>query len=111
MALVHEMLYKSKDMTNINLSDYITSLVDTLTGTYNVRDGNITIIKEVEDVSLGIIDKIFDPYVTSKKDGTGIGLYMTKVIIEKNMEGRLKVFDIDDGAEFVMELKLVEEVK
>lgn len=51
-------------------------------------------------------DRIFDPYFTTKEegDGTGIGLYMTKTIIEKNMKGRLKQVNISDGAEFSITL-------
>jgi PAS domain S-box-containing protein len=58
-----------------------------------------------------IINKIFDPYFTTKEPGkgTGIGLYMSKIIIEKNMGGRLSVrnaaSDHDRGAEFKIELQ------
>ena len=50
------------------------------------------------------MERIFDPYFTTKGDkGTGIGLYMAKIIIEKNMEGTLSVRNVEDGAEFRIE--------
>jgi len=44
----------------------------------------------------GILEKIFDPYFTTKhqSQGTGIGLYMSKDIVEKNMHGSLSVKNI-----------------
>ena len=46
--------------------------------------------------------KIFDPYFTTKIDskGTGIGLYMSKIIVDKNMDGKLRVRDGEFGARF-----------
>ncbi len=60
---------------------------------------------EIKDTGKGVpaevMEKIFDPYFTTKEQGkgTGIGLYMSKVIIEKNMKGKLLVenYKKEDG--------------
>ncbi|WP_345975518.1 ATP-binding protein [Sulfurimonas sp. HSL3-7] len=59
-------------------------------------------------ISKEIIQKIFDPYFTTKfkARGTGMGLYMSKIIIEKNMEGTLSVSNSDVGAVFTIKLAL-----
>jgi len=51
-----------------------------------------------------IIDKIFEPYYTTKdeSDGTGIGLYMSKLIIEQNMGGELSVKSSTNGTCFTI---------
>ncbi|MAD42006.1 MAG: histidine kinase [Arcobacter sp.] len=52
-------------------------------------------------VNKEIINKIFDPYFTTKYDyGTGIGLYMTKLIIEEKMNGNINVRNSKEGAIF-----------
>lgn len=49
-----------------------------------------------------ILPKVFDPYFTTKQQGkgTGIGLYMSKMIIERKMGGCLTARSVDGGAEF-----------
>ena len=53
-----------------------------------------------------IIGKVFDPYFTTKgpQAGTGVGLFMSKNIIEKNMGGLLTVRNFKEGAEFRIEI-------
>ncbi|MBF0554463.1 MAG: PAS domain-containing protein [Nitrospirae bacterium] len=55
-----------------------------------------------------IKDRIFEPYFTTKNEekGMGIGLYMSKIIIERNMEGELYSENIDNGAIFTIELPI-----
>ena len=74
----------------------------------NAYEDNKFIILAVEDNGGGIItkpkNKIFEPYFTTKSqaDGTGIGLYMSKIIIDKNMNGKLKVNNTKNGAKFTV---------
>ncbi|MDP1785376.1 MAG: HAMP domain-containing sensor histidine kinase [Sulfuricurvum sp.] len=64
----------------------------------------------VEDTGGGvanhIVDKIFDPYFTTKfeSQGTGIGLYMAKMIIEKHCLGKLSIYNTAKGACFEIRL-------
>jgi C4-dicarboxylate-specific signal transduction histidine kinase len=57
-------------------------------------------------IPVEIMPKIFDPYFTTREPdkGSGIGLYMSKVIIEQNMGGRLTASNVDCGAEFRIEV-------
>jgi C4-dicarboxylate-specific signal transduction histidine kinase len=66
----------------------------------------VTITDNAGGVPVEIIDRLFDPYFTTKgpEQGTGIGLFMSKTIIEKNMNGRLMVRNHGGGAEFRIEV-------
>jgi len=55
-----------------------------------------------------LLNKIFDPYFTTRPHGTGLGLYMTKMIIE-NMNGLVTVENHDTGARFCLSIPKVNE--
>ena len=67
---------------------------------------HICIFNNCGNIDEKIIERIFEPYFTTKfeNQGTGIGLYMTKVIIEKNMNGKIEAQNKDDGVEFLITL-------
>ncbi|MDZ7641498.1 MAG: ATP-binding protein [Desulfurivibrio sp.] len=52
------------------------------------------------------MERIFDPDFTTKPSGTGIGLYMTRAIIENRLGGTISCRNIGGGAEFVITLPL-----
>lgn len=53
-----------------------------------------------------ILHKIYDPYFSTRPEGTGtgIGLYMSKMIVENNMHGSLRAYNEKEGAVFVIEI-------
>ncbi|MBF0276128.1 MAG: hybrid sensor histidine kinase/response regulator [Nitrospinae bacterium] len=55
-----------------------------------------------------VLDKIFNPYYTTgnRERGKGIGLFMSKTIIETNMHGSLLVENTANGAKFIIEVKI-----
>ncbi|MGB5920452.1 ATP-binding protein [Arcobacter sp.] len=81
---------------------------------------NDEIILEIKDnaggIEKNIIDKIFEPYFTTKSNsfGTGIGLYMCQEIVTKHMNGKISVENVnytynekkEKGTNFIITLPL-----
>jgi len=74
----------------------------TITIEVNAKEKILSIKDNAGGVDEKIIEKIFDPYFTTKEQsgGTGLGLYVSKIIIEQNMQGKLMVLNEKEGARF-----------
>lgn len=75
----------------------------------NVIKNSDNLVLTIEDNAGGIdeaiIDKVFDQYFTTKENsGTGLGLHMSKMIVEESLGGRLSVVNGKYGAQFSITL-------
>jgi signal transduction histidine kinase len=87
---------------DVLLNRHITNPVIKIASCENDGMVCVTITDNAGGIDADIIDRIFEPYFTTKKDsnGTGIGLYFSKMIVEGNMAGKLTVENADGGACF-----------
>ncbi len=70
---------------------------------------NISVRDNAGGIDKRIIHKIFEPYFTTKYKarGTGLGLYMSKMIVEKRLHGRISARNTSRGASFWVELPIL----
>jgi len=89
--------FKEKDIQNPTI---MIESIDTDNG------AKLTICDNGGGIPDTIIEKIFDPYYSTKdeKNGTGLGLYMSKTIVEEHHKGRLSVKNREDGVCFIVEI-------
>lgn len=101
-----------------NASDSITSNKNTnqrfikIQTTYNTNLAKIVIEDSGGGIPHKIRDRIYDPYFSTKGQGkgVGIGLYMSKEIIERQIGGKLYDEKGEFGAKFIIELPMINEV-
>lgn len=94
LALVHEKLYKSEDVEYVNIKNYIQSIVDLLSYSYN---------KEYIDVSINIDDELFDKFDIEK--AIPCGLIVNEVVsnaykhaFDKILKGKIDISLEIDGS-------------
>ncbi|MFA5234400.1 MAG: HAMP domain-containing sensor histidine kinase [Sulfurimonas sp.] len=80
-------------------------------GTENNGFAELIIEDNAGGISDEVMKRIFEPYFTTKKskDGTGLGLYMSKIIIEEHCKGKLSVENGEYGAKFTVKIPLSSE--
>lgn len=78
----------------------------------NKEEYRLSICDNGGGIPIEIMDKIFEPYFTTKhkSQGTGVGLYMAKMIVENGLGRELSVYNTDTGACFEMILPAGENV-
>lgn len=66
----------------------------------------IEVFNNGKNIKEELLSKIFEPYFTTKneKTGTGLGLYISKIIIEKHLFGELSVENSNNGVTFIIKL-------
>lgn len=96
-----------------NNSEYFILKKDKILGkvTIEIRKNDNDIVLTISDNGVGIdksiSDKVFEPYFSTKEvgDGTGLGLFSAKNIIERQMGGELRVCPSENGAKFEIVFK------
>jgi PAS domain S-box-containing protein len=81
--------------------------------TIKLNKGNITIQDNGGGIDKEVLPRVFEPYFTTKEQGsgTGMGLYLAKIIIEDNMQGKISIANKDDGVMLSIVLKYSNENK
>lgn len=60
----------------------------------------IRVVDNAGGIAESNLDKIFDPYFTTKPGGIGLGLYISNLTIKKTMNGHIGVKNCNEGAQF-----------
>ena len=108
-------VYGNQNMLEQILLNLVANAKDALMERYEQKEKMVNIIVttnktiEVIDNAGGIdddiLDKIFEPYFTTKEagKGTGLGLYMSKKIMNEHFKGDLKYERTQEGSKFILD--------
>ncbi len=96
VAILSNALDATKDIENPKVIITIDS---------NNADVLLSIKDNADGIKPKILNKIFEPYFSTKKDGTGLGLYLSKMIIEKSFQGKLDVKSEKNNTTFYINIE------
>jgi signal transduction histidine kinase len=72
-------------------------------------DGVVTVRDNGGGIPDELLERIFEPFFSTRENGTGIGLYMSRMIIERSMKGKIVARNVSPGAEFAVTCSLAED--
>lgn len=99
LHILLNLIENSKDaFVKNNLENRTIRIVGNTKSTHSIID----IIDNAGGIDEKLLSKIFDEFYTTKKDteGSGLGLYITKIIIKEQLHGSIEVKKIDNGTKF-----------
>jgi signal transduction histidine kinase len=68
--------------------------------------GRLSVVDNGTGIHVTPIERVFEPYCSTKPGGCGLGLYMSKAMLERSMRGTLTARNLADGAEFAISIPL-----
>ena len=103
--VIINLIQNAKDAFVLNKTSQKELQIITIKENNNIK---IEIKDNAGGVTIELLDKIFEPYFTTKHStsGTGLGLFMSKMICEKSFDGSLNVSNNKSGATFTIELPM-----
>ncbi|MCV6608765.1 MAG: cache domain-containing protein [Campylobacterales bacterium] len=105
----NELIQIILNIINNALDEFISKKIETPKITFDAileeNSKTLIITDNAGGIDEKIIDKIFEPYFSTKdKNGTGLGLYMAKIVVESHMGGELSVKNSENGASFFIKI-------
>jgi len=103
---ISEVMQVVLNIVNNSIDNFIEKNIIDRHITISVEENDNTFVIKIDDngggIEESILYKIFDPYFSTKseKNGTGLGLYISKIVIEDYSAGVLSVNNIDNGVSF-----------
>ena len=92
------LIIMNNSMDAINIRKILNPVIR-LTVEKNFKNVSIYIQDNAGGIPLNILDKVYNPYFTTKHElkGTGLGLYILKMLVEKSIRGSVKIENLKGG--------------